>query len=60
MYAMPEFEPYKSYEVLRASWRFVRVDMAPQREEEVSFGVKIKDFANSDHLLISFSSYRRS
>ncbi len=56
----PRFELHTSYDVSRASRRSVRVDMAPQREEEVCFGVKIKDLANSDHLLICFSSSRGS
>jgi hypothetical protein len=50
------FEPHPSYDVSTASRRFVWVNKAPQVGEEVSFGVKMKDFANSDHSFICFSS----
>ncbi len=54
----PGFESDPSYDVSTVSRRFVRVTRAPQEGEEVSFGVKMKDFANSDHSFICFSSSR--
>ena len=56
----PGFKSDPSYDVSTASQRFFRVNKAPQVGEEVSFGVKIKDFANSDHLLIYLSSSQGS